>query len=176
MKKLLLALVLLSLFSAAHSEVYRWEENGKVHFSDVPRKNADKLQLQKLQTFKSKPVRRGRYATPSRTKPNKVPSYELQIKQPSNEQTIRNNAGIVDFTFSVEPRLNAGAGHRIQLSISDTEIENKIVGMRYTGKNIARGSHSVNAKIVDREGKPISPEVSVQFYLHRRSILHPVAK
>jgi len=167
--RILLCTMLLLLMPAVHAEtVYRSvDENGNTVFSDKPSKNAEKMEIPDAQTVKSKSAGKFKYTPPPKSPP---PEYSrVAITSPDNDAAVRENTGNITVTVDVEPGLQKQ--DKLQL-----HMDGKIVGSgdstSFSLQNVDRGTHTLQAVVVDSSGKTLASSASVTFHLLRHSILN----
>ncbi|VAW79285.1 hypothetical protein MNBD_GAMMA12-458 [hydrothermal vent metagenome] len=160
--------------NVANAEIYKWEVDGKVHYSDRPQigvHKVKKLKLKKLSTHSPVTVNLSQtHITPERIKKDVSKTYGLGITSPVANQNFNGHAGNVTLRFSITPKLKSGAGHVIQYRI-DEQSYSESIELEVTLDNIDRGAHQLFAKIVDNQGIDLSAEISVPFNVQRPSSL-----
>ncbi len=156
------------------AEVYRWEENGRVYYSDKPHHKAKKIKLKGISTYKARNIhpRFTNYHSTAKKDPGKT--YQLSVISPAAEQTVFSDLGKVTIRFGVSPPIKGG--HKIQYSVSASSFSGETSSQALQLKNVDRGEHVVTARVVDARGVALSPEVRSVFYMRRPSILHPLIK
>lgn len=167
----ILALTLVFLASPALAEIYRSiGPDGTVIFSDRKARGAEKVDLPPLPVYTPRAQ-----APPS---PALAPgqsgltSYKsLRMLKPANEETIHDNNGLVEVSLALDPALDRGQGHRIRVSLDDTEHTIETTSVRFS--NIDRGTHVLRASVVDEKGKILITTKPVTIYLRRPSRLMP---
>lgn len=164
MKKLLAALLLI-LPVMAYAAVYKWtDEKGNVHFSDTPHQGAKKIEVPKAQTFT--PVNIPSPIKPQQNTPQQQQSYKaVQITQPEDEATIRNNNGYVAVSVRVDPGLFEG--DLLQLYFDGTPVGKPQTSTVFVLNNIYRGEHNISVAIIGANGKQIMKSESVTIFMHR---------
>lgn len=167
MKYYTLMLLLISL--TVHAEVYRSVDGqGNVIFSDTSTENAEKIQLQESYIY-SPPV----IVDLADDEPSQplielaVPDYSLAITSPSQNETIRENAGNITITCSVSPALNTDRGDKLIFSLDGNLKSEAQDAASYTFTNVDRGSHVAVVSVVDKTGKVIKSSKSILFHLLR---------
>ena len=168
MRTLLLLLMLISLVT--HAEVYKWVENGEVHYSDNPihKGKKKKVTLPEISDYKSTPVRS--VPLPRLTEEqDKKERYALSLVSPSQDQTFGDNTGNVAIEFKSDPAIASHAGHRIELRIGNKVF--KLTSLSSVIQNVDRGTHQLVARVITSDGKVLSNEVKVSFHVKRRSVL-----
>ncbi|WJW75524.1 DUF4124 domain-containing protein [Thiohalobacter sp. IOR34] len=153
----------------AEAAVYKWvDENGTVHFSDKPHPNAEQIRLPKPSTYTPPPLPSSQ---PAVKKPAAAPGYErLQILEPQNDATIRNDAGEFSVRLLLQPDLRRGLGHRVLVEL-DGKVYPLDSGLEYRFRNIDRGSHVLRARVVDGDGKELIASEPLTFHLLRHSAI-----
>ena len=89
---------------------------------------------------------------------------KFAIASPTNDATIRDNAGNIQVAFDIRPPL--AAGHKVQLLIDGTVISESR-GVIQSAANVDRGTHSITANIVDGNNRVIKSSAPVTVHLHR---------
>ena len=167
MRYLLLLVGLTLCFGVfAQDRVYkRVNPDGSVEYSDQPTQGAEVINVPKGSTF-TLPEASARTASPADTaaEETKVVYDSLEISRPTNDETIRSNEGKVTALARVVPELDAN--HRFRWSL-DGEIVQDVNSPELRLNNIDRGSHTLQAEIVDADGKVVISSESVTVHLMR---------
>lgn len=168
-------LILMVLFSIsyAHATVYKWvDENGKVHFSDEPVKNAEVVEFKKntqnnikLPEVITSPIE----ATP--TIDIDSTKYDLKIVSPSEEETIRSNEGNITIIADISPQLFPP--HRLALYMDGKKQGSSQSGNLFKLREIDRGEHTFTIKAVTKNGKQLASSKPRKVFLHRTSLNQP---
>lgn len=150
------------------AEVYkRVSPDGSVEFTDVPGSGKEEpVKLAPMSTFKATPT------TPTRSpgsRPTPSSKYTLlKITSPAHNTSIRDNAGNLSINVSVSPALRAG--HKLVLLIDGSaKAEGQSGQFKLT--NIDRGTHTLQAKVIDAANKPLISSKTVTIHLQRFSVL-----
>ncbi|RMF98145.1 MAG: DUF4124 domain-containing protein [Gammaproteobacteria bacterium] len=170
MHRLLLTWLLLSAAAGA-TEVYRWVENGQVHYSDRPQEDAERVELKDRTTAFETPAARSRSG---REAPAAADAgYEsLEIVSPGQEEVLWNIGGRLDVTLSLQPSLQRG--HRLELFLDDKPVP--VPGgnrLRVTVPDVYRGVHVLKARVVGRNGRVLIESEPRTFAVQQTSILNP---
>ncbi len=96
----------------------------------------------------------------------------IDIAQPANGETVFNNEGDVEVKIVVRPALRAAAGDRIALAV-DGEVASTQAQGRFALIGIARGTHTLQARVVDRAGDTLLASAPLTFHLWHASRLFP---
>jgi hypothetical protein len=124
------------------------DEDGNIIFTDKPSEEAEEIEIQKLETIEN--PNPPRY-TPPKQAEEKLPQYKsLTVTSPENGAGIRSNNGNVTISLSLEPALSRG--HKIIILMDGKEVGS---GTSVSLQNVDRGTHSINAKVVDANGETL---------------------
>ena len=151
------------------AEVYKQvNPDGSVTFTDVPKSQDEApVQIQPMSTFKATPAPAISSTPKSKSVSTKYTS--VSITSPTNEATIRDNAGNLDVTASVAPGLQSG--HKMVLLDNGTPQGESASGS-FKLNNIDRGAHTLTVQIQDGAGKTLISSNPVTVYLRRHSVSH----
>jgi hypothetical protein len=174
----LLGLLGIILIAPSMAEgVYMWEDdNGQVHYSDIPQEGAIEVQVQPAQTFSS-PNSSLQAAAADNTSNDAASDSDkedqryqsLAITSPSSEETIWNTGGKVTVSLSLQPGLKTG--HSIRLFMDGqtlADFPSKSMSMQLS--NVYRGEHTLRAQVVDETGKVQAKAESVTFFYQQTSV------
>lgn len=155
------AILLLCSGVAAGQQVYRSVgPDGEVRFSDQGGAGAEKIKVAPLPTYDAPPQRPAAERAPA--KPKGYASFALLT--PANGQTLRDDTGEVPVTVAIQPPLRAG--DRIDV-IYDGRFIGPDKALSRVLRNIERGTHSVQAVVVDGSGRELARTQSATFQMHR---------
>lgn len=178
--KVLFLLSLIVFPLAADAAIYRWvDSDGSLHFSDQKPNRPDVEEV----TVESPNLMSGD-KTPAAGQAKSIPSTSsvapgvpvppryrsLKITAPSDDEAVRANDGTVTVSCVLEPALGSVAGHEVQIIIDGR----RITGLKSCGtilKQLARGTHSVQAQVVDSLGKVLISSPVQRFHVLRTSRL-----
>jgi hypothetical protein len=182
MKKSLIAIILLSHFSAVgQAAVYKHvdEEGNVLRYSDVPQKPGDKPMDM------PKPALEYDSATPEVTTPKFTPSTSSSSKPESEERKpviaytavtimniqddegIRANGGIFSIQLASQPALDAAAGHRYVVMIDGAAYQSSDTA-EFQLENLQRGTHSISVQVQDRDGSILTSSSPITMHVLRR--------
>ncbi len=172
--RLRLLLSLLFLLAMPATAAYKWTmPDGSVIFSDQrPHPDAEQITLLPTQTFTPPPLSSMQANKQPTAAEQPPPLYtSLTITRPADEQTIRENSGDISVLIALEPALLTQKGHKIIIKL-DGETIITTTSTQSLLPNVDRGSHTLTATIIDKEGAALISSDERIFYLHRVSILH----
>lgn len=160
------------LFAApAGAGIYKWvAPDGSVIYSDKPRKGAEEVELEPLQTYTSPPLpRKGAQsgATDSESAEAFEGYDEFEIVSPQNDAAVRDNGGQVTVSMALSPALEED--HVISLFMDGRSLGKGGRSTSVTLRNVDRGTHILQAAVTDDSGKEVARTKSVTFHLLRAS-------
>ncbi len=169
--KLPFIFLLICLSASATAAVYKTVlPDGTVIYSDrPPAVDATPAELPPIQLIPAPPPPAVTDTPPSPDKAEKKNYYQsIDITSPTQDGTVRDNTGTVAITVSVNPGLLIDAGHTIAVYL-DGHLVAEETGASATLNNIDRGSHTLYASILSKQGESLISSPTVTFHLHRVS-------
>ncbi|GLX83466.1 DUF4124 domain-containing protein [Thalassotalea eurytherma] len=147
------------------AKIYVWtDEAGNTVFSDSPKPGAQE-----------KIIPENKNVLPSvNTKqlditPQKLPDdFTIDITQPADSETVRDNTGSVHVIGRIKPIFKQG--YKIQLLLDGKLTEKPQSRSMFVLRNVDRGEHQIQLQLLNQKGKVIASSESVTFYMHRASI------
>jgi hypothetical protein len=162
-----IAVLLISLFMALPlfaRDVYKYiSEDGEVIYSERYHHEAERIRVTDKKKSAAPPdelndearAAAGEYAT-------------FSIVQPSDDETIRNAEGTVSVGMSLTPKL--AEGHVIHLYVDGTKLDSDIKQTQLILQQLSRGTHSLQARIVNSEGNSLKESNSITFHLRQPAV------
>ncbi len=174
----LITLLMLLFLLPVHAEIYRWvDDSGNVVFSDEPQPGSEKVDLPPATTYtpvdeeavtddilKLSPEEKE--STPQQS----LPDYQIRIVAPANDESIWVNNGDVTVSLIVEPSLDTERGDQVILRLDGEAVSEPRNSTTFQLNNLSRGTHTLNAEVVDGNGATLTSTGTVTFHLHRASI------
>ncbi|UCC56280.1 MAG: DUF4124 domain-containing protein [Gammaproteobacteria bacterium] len=164
-------LLLLVIFAGlAQADVYKTvTESGEVIYSDTPSEGAERVRLPELPTYKPAPLPRP-IGSP---KPVKSDEYDSMVfMKPRDNDTIRNNLGIIQVEVRLDPALKHRQKHKIQYYLDGKPHGPLVDNTGLTFSNIERGTHVLAASVVDANGTELINTAQITVFVKRESILN----
>ncbi|MEW8506719.1 MAG: hypothetical protein AB2598_08420 [Candidatus Thiodiazotropha sp.] len=93
---------------------------------------------------------------------------DFSIVRPSDNETIRNDEGTVPVGISLSP--NLAEGHVIHLYVDGTKLDSEVKQTQVILQQLSRGTHSLQAKIVNSEGESLIDSNSITFHLRQAAV------
>lgn len=176
MRWICLALLLTFSMNAAATELWRWvDEDGVVHYSDRPHPGAERIELQKVQSFTPPPMA-AREAQPEDGVPSQdeggPPYTGLRVVSPAEGETLWNIGTELSVELALQPALRTGHTLRVHLD-GDRIVELPRGQTRITVNEVYRGEHRLRASVVDDQGRELVSSDPVVFFVQQASIQNP---
>ena len=167
--RILLLLALFGTMLPAVAAVYRWvDPNGEVHYSDQPGPGTEEVKLREATVYTPAPVGDTTPASTGQGKADETPDYKsMSIAAPANDEAIRSNQGLVDVSLTLQPALMKG--HRIRIYLDGQPASGELNTTQITLQNVDRGTHTLQASVIDAQGNEVIRSPSVTFHLLRVS-------
>jgi hypothetical protein len=174
MRRIAFTLMSLVCSVALATTVYKWvDENGVIHYSDQPHPNAQKLQIEGVQTYSSRgasvPAPGG--SAPEARAEAARPYQGCAVAQPLDQQNLP-NAQSVFIRVQTDPVPRAG--DRIYITLDGQGLNGgEPTGMSFNVTPIERGAHTVQAQVRDNSGQILCQTPSVTFYVQQPNLFSP---
>ncbi len=161
----LIMLLCLSEAFATSSKIYVWRNaDGVLVFSDSPKPGAEEVEVDESNTMSSSIDTSILDIKPKEIEEN----YQVEITQPENNATIRDNTGSVYVSGRIKPIFKKGL--KIKLYLDNKPYEKPQSHSMFVLRNIERGEHQLKMDLIDDKGKIIASSPSVTFYMHRATV------
>ncbi len=164
----MLALMWVACSVASAGTVYKWvDDNGVVHYSDQPHENADQVELKEPQTYSAVkgPPQPGR-PPPTAQDPRVDKPYDsCSFSQPTADQVFFNT---FDVTVVLQAQPALRFGDQVNLTLDGKPVPTA-TGGQFTLTQLDRGTHSVQATILNAAGKTLCQTPSVSFNIRQPS-------
>ncbi len=176
-KRTFIALIAVLTAGVALAQAYRWvDEDGVVHFSDVPVEGAE-LILLPTEGARPRPTPTpvaAATATPGQqdvVEPPTVFSYEsIEVVAPAPEETLWNIEGVLNVAIRVLPALRQGDQIRVYF---DGQERLTTTSTSFTIDEVWRGVHNIQVEIIDSTGQMMTRSLPNRFYVQQNSIAGP---
>lgn len=162
--------------TVAQAEVYkRVDAQGNVTYSDEPLSGGETIEVKPVTTVtlpKADQVREIVERNQRSQSENREPSQpygNVSFMAPENNSAFHSGSGDVTFSVSSQPALRRG--HMFEVSLDGQPIGQNASG-QFSVNNVYRGTHEASVNIVDSQGRIIQPGQSINFTIHRPSVLN----
>ena len=163
-------LIALTYSASEAADIYRWKDSdGNVIYSDTPQPGAEKVTLQETTILPSAPVPKSPDEA-NTEKPGPVKYQSVAITRPTDEQTIRENIANVGVAISLQPGLQTGHGHQLQLLFDGQGVEEPGRKTSFTLPAVDRGAHTLQAVILQSNGRVVTRSAISTFFVHKQSV------
>jgi len=158
---------ILAATAALADGAWTWtDEDGVVHYSDVPIEGAEPVNLSEYSRKTGARISNGRTVR-GNSEPQEAFVYDsITIASPGAEETLWNIEGLLNVSVAVSPELQQG--HRIRAYFDGDARD--VGGTSFQILDVHRGTHSLQAEIVDATGRVILRSPASRFYVQQNSI------
>lgn len=153
--------------TAAAQDVYKVvDEKGRVTYTDNP--NSENAKTLNLPPINTQPAVKPAPAKTTEKNTAAKAAYSIEISNPANETHL--NPGQWDLTIDVSVKPGLKKEHFILLTDNGNPVQPPQKQTSFTISHIIRGSHALQAQIVNAKGKTISRSSVVNVYVHRVNV------
>ncbi len=169
--RLFILVSVLMATSMVLAQAYRWvDDDGVVHYSDIPREGAERIELpsDKRATRRQRPAPAAqRQRADKQLAQPAVFKYErIDVAAPGPEETLWNIAGVLDVSLVLQPGLQEGHQVRVYFDGNARMVDST----SFQIEEVYRGVHNLQAEVVDATGKLMIRSVTNRFYVQQSSI------
>ncbi|MBI2379682.1 MAG: DUF4124 domain-containing protein [Gammaproteobacteria bacterium] len=180
MPRFLLLFALLLPLTAPAKTVYKYyDADGNVVFTDQPVPGAEKFTISEPQVVGS-PERAARPMPVLPAMPDAdagavdlVPYSQFKIRAPTPDQVFRDVKDVL-VSLSIMPRLQKG--HKVQVYLDGKPVGSPKPSPQFALPGVERGSHTVEARILNEQGRMVVSSGAVSFHMHKTSALNRPAQ
>lgn len=163
---IMLAVSLSTLVSATSTKIYVWRNaDGVLVYSDSPKPGAEEIEVKDPNSTSSSIDTSILDINPKVIEEK----YHVEISQPADNATIRDNTGSVYVSGRIKPIFKQGL--KIQLMLDNKPYEKPQSHSMFVLRDIERGEHQLKMDLIDNKGKVIASSKAVTFYMHRASVI-----
>ena len=171
MRYLILLFTLLLCLPALARDVYKWtSEDGVIHYADTYQPGSVRVKVPDERGSSRSPVAVEDQATEETGQPDEADYLSFDIIQPEQDATVRSNEGLVDVILKLTPTLQSS--HAIRIFV-DGKDEGELKSTQFSLNELNRGTHSLQASVVDAQGATLISSSTVTFHLRKASIIKP---
>ncbi len=162
----MLAVSLSFSVSATSTKIYVWRNaDGVLVYSDSPKPGAEELEVKDPNNMSSSIDTSILDINPKVIEEK----YQVEISQPVDNATIRDNTGSVYVSGRIKPIFKQGL--KIQLMLDNKPYEKPQSHSMFVLRDIERGEHQLKMDLINNKGKVIASSKAVTFYMHRASVI-----
>ncbi|MEW6997940.1 DUF4124 domain-containing protein [Colwelliaceae bacterium BS250] len=147
---------------AASSKVYVWRnDTGSLVFSDSPKPGAEEIEVNNKQTIITSVDTSVLDITPRVVSEE----YQVEISQPEDHATIRDNSGSIYISGRVAPVFKRG--FKVRLIMNGALHGEPQTRSVFILRDVDRGEHKIKLELINNQGKVIASSKERTVYLHR---------
>ena len=158
---------ILAASAALADDAWKWiDDDGVVHYSDVPVQGAEQVNLSEYSKKTGARISNGTTFQQNDETPKDFDYETLAVTSPGNEETLWNIEGVLPVSVAVSPNLLRG--HRIRAYFDGNAQD--VSGTSFRLDSVYRGVHNLQVEVIDATGKVISRSDPVRFYVQQASV------
>jgi hypothetical protein len=167
-----IAFIAIFVAGAVMAQAYRWvDEDGVVHYSDVPTEGAEQVQLPTDGTRRrpayTPPAVQQSVAEEAAEETPAVFQYEsIEVVAPAPEETLWNIEGVLNVAIRVTPALRPEDRVRVYFDGN----ERMVTGSNFQIEEVYRGVHNIQVEVIDSTGRLMGRSLTNRFYVQQNSI------
>lgn len=165
----LASVVCLLLPALAHGVICKTvDDEGIVSYSDVPiAECATPVKLPAYSRYAPRTIRQPPPTASTATAEQLVfDGYEsMRVAAPEDEGTVRSNEGEVSVGIALQPELQPG--HLVELMLDGQPVSGRFDSLGILLSGVDRGTHRLNASVVDGNGNTLIEAPAVRFTLRK---------
>lgn len=172
LKRTFIAFIALFVAGAVMAQAYRWvDEDGVVHYSDVPMEGAEQVQLptdgsRRRPAYSPPPVQQSVVSDAAEEAPAVFKYDSIEVVAPAPEETLWNIEGVLNVALRITPALRSGDQIRVYF-----DGEPRLVsGTNFQIEEVYRGVHNIQVEVVDSTGKLMARSLTNRFYVQQNSV------
>lgn len=177
--RLILTAALFALTASAAAGTYRWvDEDGVVHYSDMPKKGAEEIKLREPNLSQGRPVAPAAPSTPAQDAAAAPAAEEgfagyqtIAIASPGEDEVLWNIGGQLNVELRLNPALQPDHGVVIYLDgvpVNETPVKSTSLSI----SEVYRGTHTLRAA-VRGGGTDLASTETVTFHVRQTSVARP---
>ncbi len=160
-----LAVILSFPVSATSTKIYVWRNaDGVLVYSDTPKPGAEEVEVKESNTLSSSIDTSILDLNPQVIEEK----YQVEINQPADNSTIRDNTGSVYVSGRIKPIFKQG--YKIKLLVDNQPYDKPQPHAMFILRDIDRGEHQLKMNLINDKGKVIASSKPITFYMHRSSV------
>lgn len=177
LRRLIIILLGLGMIASASAAVYKHvSPDGQVTYSDRPQQGAKEVELPPLAPAAPPPASTltppATTFAPAQSGEEKPTVYtKLDIVKPTNDEAVRENSGALEVNLAIEPQLDTKAGHTVTILLDGKPVLEGQTTPQARLTNVDRGTHSLQAQIIDAKGAMLASSGGITFHMKRISTL-----
>lgn len=161
---------LLAATLALADGAWKWtDENGVVHYSDVPVEGAEVVNITEYNRDTGANLSRNRQQSSTDDAPTTATPFRYQsvtVSSPAAEETLWNIEGTLSVNVSVSPGLQSG--HQLR-AYFDGKAQ-MVQGTSFTIDEVYRGVHNLQVEVIDASGKLMIRSQTNRFYVQQNVV------
>lgn len=154
--------------ASAETKIYHWvDADGKTHFADTAPPGTAEIIIEN-KNLVSTPQQQPKRTSNTSTNKEEIIKYQAEITTPKDDVAIRSNNGTLEVHIKTTPEKEST--QRLQLFLDGQALGSPQISATIRALNVDRGTHQVQAKLLDEGNNILATTQVVTVHLQRVSI------
>ena len=163
---MLLVMLMTIPMSLASTKIYVWRNaEGVLVYSDSPKPGSEEMDVKSPNVSKSSVDTSVLDIKPQKQQDD---GFTIEITQPKDQATIRDNTGSVHVQGRIKPVFKRGL--KVSLLVDGKPYSKPQNYSMFALRNIERGEHQLQMNLIDQQGNVVASSPVITFYMHRASV------
>ena len=165
-----LLLCFYTTLAPAETKVYHWvDADGKSHFADTAPPGTEEIIVENKNLVAVPQQQPQEISTPIEVKKAMI-KYQAEITSPQDDMAIRSNNGTLEVHVKTTPEKEGS--QRLQFFLDGQALGEPQISPTIRALNIDRGTHQIQAKLLDEANNILATTQVVTIHLLRASVIN----
>ena len=166
---LVILLCFYATLTSAETKIYHWvDADGKTHFADTAPPGTAEIVV-KNKNLVSTPEQQPKKINNTSSNKEEIIKYQAEITTPKDDVAIRSNNGTLEVHVKTTPEKKST--QRLQLFLDGQALGLPQISPTIRALNIDRGTHQIQAKLLDERSNILATTQVVTIHLQRISVI-----
>lgn len=166
---LVILLCFYATLTSAETKIYHWvDADGKTHFADTAPPGTAEIVV-KNKNLVSTPEQQPKKINNTSFNKEEIIKYQAEITTPKDDVAIRSNNGTLEVHVKTTPEKKST--QRLQLFLDGQALGLPQISPTIRALNIDRGTHQIQAKLLDEGSNILATTQVVTIHLQRISVI-----
>ncbi|WP_298939422.1 DUF4124 domain-containing protein [uncultured Psychromonas sp.] len=166
---LVILLCFYATLTSAETKIYHWvDADGKTHFADTAPPGTAEIVV-KNKNLVSTPEQQPKKINNTSSNKEEIIKYQAEITTPKDDVAIRSNNGTLEVHVKTTPEKKST--QRLQLFLDGQALGLPQISPTIRALNIDRGTHQIQAKLLDEGSNILATTQVVTIHLQRISVI-----
>ena len=155
---------------SAETKIYHWvDENGKSHFADTAPPGTAEIIVENKNLVSVPQEQQSDRKNKTSIEKQEIVKYQAEITTPEDDVAIRSNDGTLEVHVKTTPEKKST--QRLQLFLDGQALGSPQISPTIRALNVDRGTHQIQAKLLDEGNNILATTQVVTIHLQRISVI-----